>query len=539
MMEKKRTFRPPQWFESCHESGPSHPATSREWTGSGVFLAIGHDERENAAAVLAVAIERPDSAHSSDEVSRYLNKVVCELIARFESRFGKVKAPVLAKIVGMPSLCNHLVISLKAKQLRIDKVIERTDPFEIQFSTQNGRIRLSKAPQEQETLGKAGPLQVPSFEPKAGKKIKVMIIEDSLTVQKLLFEWISQDEEFEIVGVAQRASEVLTLLKSGIRPDVATLDLNLPEKNGLELLREVLNPEKIKAVIFSELSMEDGPTVLSALEEGAVDYIQKPTLSEMSQAREALLERLKAAATAHIQTSPSASDFRAKSPHTPTERVRKKFGILSKKQVQVDETNPVRNVVAIGASTGGTEAIRRILAALPGSIPPILIVQHIPAGFSKAFAERLNASLPFAVREAKDGDLVEPGLALIAPGGFQMSVESKRNQLFVRISDAPAVNRHKPSVDYLFDSIAKLQNWNCLGLLLTGMGNDGAKGLLALRESGAYTAAQDELSCVVFGMPKEAIRLNAVDRVASLEAMPGLILQWEAGGTQKPRKTAA
>ena len=499
----------------------------------GLFICIGRRSSDPSAArpAAACAIPRGNVAGSLQE---QMDRIVETLLQKIRSADPKTDSPLVAKLVGEPQLISAVKNSLKDRGIPIEKSIERSDSFEVQLNVQQGKLRLSRSAPDRGSEVNSTALRsilAPS------NRIRVLILDDSLTVRKILCTLITEDPSFEVIGLAESDSDLKNLLSRGLKPDVITLDLNLPEKPGLQILKDTLVPLKIPAVIVSTLSVEDGPTVLSALEAGAVDYVQKPSLAEIPQLKESLLERLRSAAKAQIlETEAQPSAIQKKT--TAFERVRRKFGIQSKSADKQEYGRLDKKLIAIGASTGGTDAIRRILLGLPEEIPPIVIVQHIPGGFSKAFADRLNACLPFAVREAVDGDFVEPGVVLIAPGGYHLQVIEKDGKLIARVGEGPAVNRHKPSVDVLFRSVAALKSCERLGLILTGMGNDGAAGLLELHQSGAYTAAQDEASCVVYGMPKEAVRLGGVDRVASLAAFPGLILQWAENPQFQRRKTA-
>ena len=528
-----RWFLPPSHSSAASSSVSEVPPPDSNLVVRGLLICIGRKISAQSGSRPAVVCTLPSGQTTGSQQER-VDRIVDTLLQKIRVLDPKSDAPIVAKLVGEPALIAVAKISLKERGIPIEKAIDRTDTFEVQFNAELGRLRLAKRPTP--ANAEISTPVVPSINAQSNR-IRVLILDDSLTVRKTLCTLITEDPSFEVIGLAECDSDLKTLLSRGPKPDVVTLDLNLPEKPGLQILKDTLVPLKIPAVIVSTLSVEDGPTVLSALEAGAVDYVQKPSLAEIPQLKESLLERLRSAAKAHIfdMGAPSALPTQK----TPAfERVRRKFGIQSKHEPKMLSEPLDRNLIAIGASTGGTDAIRRILLGLPEEIPPIVIVQHIPGGFSKAFAERLNACLPFAVREAVDGDLIEPGVVLIAPGGYHLRVVEKDSRLVARIDDASPVNRHKPSVDVLFRSVAALKNWNRLGLILTGMGNDGAAGLLELHQSGAYTAAQDEASCVVYGMPKEAVRLGGVDRVASLGAFPGLILLWADSPQSKKPKAA-
>lgn len=479
---------------------------------------------------VAFQCERSPFAFSGGgDLSPQALAAISEAIALALARFKAKGATPFCKVVGNANAILTLAPLLEKSGISIEKRVEREGQIEILYEPLSGRIRLNK--------DTGSPTGLPQADP-----LKVLIIDDSATIRKILNNLISNDPTYRILGTVENEKELRAAILKGPIPDVVTLDLNMPGKSGIELLKDILVPARIPAVIVSSLAMEEGPAVLSALEAGAVDYVQKPTLSDFDGIRETLLEKLKAAASAKVQLPPPPG--LGLSVSTPvTERIRKKFGMVNTGKALPaghDLRGKFHNqLIAIGASTGGTEAIRQILEGLPEDIPPIVIVQHIPGGFSRAFADRLNAALPFAVREARDGDIAEPGTVLVAPGGYQMRIIKEEGRFLCRIEDTPPVNRHKPSVDVLYDSIAQLKHVQRLALLLTGMGVDGAAGLLRLKESGAYTVAQDEASSIVFGMPKEAIRLNATHRIAPLNVMSGLILQWSSDQSEKTRKKNA
>jgi two-component system chemotaxis response regulator CheB len=336
----------------------------------------------------------------------------------------------------------------------------------------------------------------------APKKVKVLVVDDSASIRKILTNIFSADPTIEVVGVAERPSQVEALIGQK-RPDVITLDIHMPEMTGVELLKRYLPRHLIPTVMISSISMEESPMVLEALENGAVDYIQKPAFQNLAAQSPLIIEKVKAAAGARVKVAsrPPSQAFRE-------QKLRQDL------------------ILAIGSSTGGTEALREVLTQLPASIPPTLIVQHIPAVFSLAFANRMNELCPFEVKEAADGDEVRPGRVLVAPGGLQMRLVREGSALKVRVEDAAPVNRHKPSVDVLFDSVAAQIGKKALGVILTGMGADGANGLLRMRQAGARTVAQDEESCVVFGMPREAIARGAAEEIRSLRDIPQLLVRW-------------
>ncbi|MGZ3808147.1 MAG: chemotaxis-specific protein-glutamate methyltransferase CheB, partial [Bacteriovorax sp.] len=298
----------------------------------------------------------------------------------------------------------------------------------------------------------------------------------------------------EVVAMAERPSEVEPLILKH-KPDVITLDIHMPEMDGVTLLKQIAPKFHVPTVMISSISMAEGPLVLEALEHGAVDYIQKPELSEIERVTPLILDKVKTAAMANISKASR----------------NKKTGPV-KTDVQCD----LSSLIVLGSSTGGTEAIREIITALPNQIPPMLIVQHIPAVFSKAFANRMNDLCPFEVKEAENGDEVRANRVLIAPGGTQMKLIMRNGNPYVEINDDEPVNRFKPSVDYMFLSVAKNLYTHTTAVILTGMGKDGAKGMLELKKLGVRTIAQDEYTSVVFGMPKEAIALGAAEFVEPL-----------------------
>ncbi|MBY0553321.1 chemotaxis-specific protein-glutamate methyltransferase CheB [bacterium] len=344
------------------------------------------------------------------------------------------------------------------------------------------------------------------------KKIRTLIVDDSETIRNLLNKVISADPAFEVVGLAHDAFEAERIIKQAA-PDLITLDIHMPGKNGVQFLKEIQSRQFIPVVMISALSQEDGPYMMDALSSGAIDYIKKPDLKELSQLTPVILERLKTAAKAKKS---SLKNFNRK--------------VFTKTQIDNE------HITLIGSSTGGTEAVRSILESMPPEIPPILIVQHIPAVFSKAFADRLNAALPFTVKEASHGEEVTPNKVLIAPGGMQMGVKRKGDKLYIQITEDPAMNRHRPSVDYLFKSVidAKIEKMNAV--VLTGMGADGSKEISKLKMAGAKTIAQDEATSVVYGMPKMAAATGAIDFILPLYSIAEKIIQLSETKEKKPLK---
>lgn len=389
---------------------------------------------------------------------------------------------------------------------------------EFVYYPDSGRLRLRKHLGQTTAPTERGPIATPA----SAKKIKVLIVDDSPTIHKLLNSILDIDHGFEIVANVENPM----LAESQIiacRPDVITLDIHMPEMNGVDLLKRLYPKYRIPAVMITSVSREEGPLVLEALSSGAVDYVQKPTLTELPIIADDLREKIRVAASASAPgTSHSSAQHLTRAP-------RVSHGTASASR-RVTNVGPLRTdlVVAIGSSTGGTDALADIFTQLPKEIPPIVVVQHIPALFSQALARRLNDLCPFHVKEAAHGDELLPCQVLIAPGGRQMRIRPSTSASaphVVEITDDAPVSRHKPSVDYLFESIVPLGS-NAIGVILTGMGTDGANGLLKMRQNGARTVAQDEASSVVFGMPREAIRLGAAEEVIGLSDIPSKLTQW-------------
>lgn len=333
--------------------------------------------------------------------------------------------------------------------------------------------------------------------------IRVLIVDDSAIVRQIFTKELSKFDDIEVVGSAVDpyiAREKIVQL----RPDVITLDIEMPRMDGLTFLSKLMRHFPIPVVIVSSLTPQNSDTALRALELGAVEIVSKPG-SQFSapDVGRALVQAVRAAASASVRAINTPETIaRNKEPRTVT---------------TLRTTN---KILAIGASTGGTKAIEDVLVELPVDIPGTVVVQHMPVGFTASFAARLDKVCRLEVREARDGDRVVVGTALIAPGGKHMLLERSGATYLVRIKDGPPVHFQRPSVDVLFRSVAQHAGSNATGVILTGMGADGAKGLLAMREAGAHTIAQDEQSCVVFGMPKEAIKLGAACEIAPLHDIP-------------------
>ncbi len=356
-------------------------------------------------------------------------------------------------------------------------------------------------------------------------KIKVLIVDDSAVVRQTLTDILSKDREIEVMGVAADPYFAANKIAHEV-PDVITLDIEMPRMDGLTFLKKIMTQHPIPVVIISSLTEKGTETGIKALEYGAVEIITKPKYGTKEFIEESgirLRDAVKAAAQARLKRK---SQRIAAS--TTTMKVKPKLtadAIIPKSSLNQSMIKTTEKVIAVGASTGGTEALRVFLEELPADCPGIVIVQHMPEQFTKSFADRLNQLCKITVKEAENNDTIIRGRALIAPGNHHMILKRSGARYYVEINDGPLVNRHRPSVDVLFRSTAKYAGQNAIGIIMTGMGDDGAKGMLEMKESGAYTIAQDEKTCIVFGMPKEAIKLNAADDIVPLQQIASLMLR--------------
>jgi two-component system, chemotaxis family, protein-glutamate methylesterase/glutaminase len=355
------------------------------------------------------------------------------------------------------------------------------------------------------------------------EKIKVLIVDDSAVVRQALTAVFSSDREIEVIGTAADPYYAAQKIQRDI-PDVITLDIEMPRMDGLTFLKKLMHQHPIPVVIISSLTAKGTETGMKALEYGAVDIITKPQLSSREFYEESkirLCDVVKAAAKAKLRKL----DSRHLAPSMVVEPKYSADAMLPKTMPSQSMIKTTEVVIAIGASTGGTEALKELLEVLPADSPGIVIVQHMPEVFTRSFAQRLNEICKISVKEAEDGDTVIRGRALIAPGNKHTLLKRSGARYYVEVKDGPLVNRHRPSVDVLFRSTARYAGKNAIGIIMTGMGADGAKGLLEMKEAGAKTAAQDEKTCVVFGMPKEAIKLGAADKILPLNQLAGFLLR--------------
>jgi len=334
-------------------------------------------------------------------------------------------------------------------------------------------------------------------------RIKILIVDDSALVRKLLTDELSSDSELEVIGTAPDpyiARDKIIQLK----PDVLILDVEMPRMDGLTFLEKIMKFQPMPVIILSSLAKSGGEVALRALELGAADVLAKPGTSySVRDMSIQLADRIKA-----------VHGMRHRSIDIPRKEI---IPIPSPNYAMLKTTN---KIIAIGASTGGTEAIKEILVRLPANMPPIIIVQHMPQYFTRSFAERLDSLCELYVKEAVDGELLSPGKVLIAPGNLHMVLKRSGASYYVEIKEGPLVFHQRPSVEVMFKSVARYAGSNSIGILLTGMGRDGAEGLLEMKNAGAFTIAQDEKSCVVYGMPKEAAQIGAAKEILPLDAIP-------------------
>jgi len=350
-----------------------------------------------------------------------------------------------------------------------------------------------------------------------GPKIRVLVVDDSALVRGLLTEIIDRQPDMCCVGAAADPLVAREMIRTH-SPDVITLDVEMPRMDGLDFLSRLMRLRPMPVVMVSTLTERGADVTLKALELGAVDFVAKPKIGVADGLRQLgadITEKIRAAARARVarRPGPPAAAPGGPPPMAPPPMVQ--LGRLS-----------TEKIIFIGASTGGTEATRELLAEMPADSPAVMITQHMPPGFTKSYAARLDSLCRIRVAEARDGERVLPGHAYVAPGGFHLSVERSGANYVARVTDGDPVNRHRPSVEVLFDSAARVVGRNALGVMLTGMGADGARAMKTMRDAGSFNLVQDEASCVVFGMPREAIAHGAAHEVLPLNRIAPRLLEW-------------
>lgn len=346
------------------------------------------------------------------------------------------------------------------------------------------------------------------------EKIKVLVVDDSALIRSLLTEIINRTSDMVCVATAHDPLVARELIRN-LNPDVITLDVEMPRMDGIEFLGRLMRLRPTPVVMISTLTQEGADVTLKALALGAVDFVTKPrwgVTAGVHELADQIVEKIRVAALATVRRLPDPTTL---SPSVPRELM-----VANPLGRSAHET-----LVCIGSSTGGTEAVKVVLQDLPPDAPPVLIVQHMPPGFTSSFAKRLNQACRLTVKEASHGEHLLPGHAYVAPGGWQMRIERRGAQYLAMVEDTPAVNRHKPSVDVLFRSAAAQAGSNAIGIMLTGMGADGACAMREMREAGSYNYVQDEASCVVFGMPREAIAEGAAHEVLPLTQIAPRLLE--------------
>ncbi|ALT77577.1 MULTISPECIES: protein-glutamate methylesterase/protein-glutamine glutaminase [unclassified Roseateles] len=357
-------------------------------------------------------------------------------------------------------------------------------------------------------------------------KTKVVVVDDSALVRSILTEIINRQPDMECIGAAADPLLAREMIRT-LNPDVITLDIEMPRMDGLDFLSRLMRLRPMPVVMVSTLTERGAEVTLKALELGAVDFVAKPKIGVADGIRllaDDITDKIRIASKAHIRRAPPGPAAAA-APGAPPAAPHKPVSMASLGRLSTEK------IIFIGASTGGTEATKDVLVNLPADCPAVVITQHMPPGFTKSYAARLDGLCRIRVKEAQDGERILPGHGYIAPGGFHLSVERSGANYIARVQDGEPVNRHKPSVEVLFHSAARVVGPNALGIMLTGMGADGAKAMKVMKDAGSYNLVQDEATCVVFGMPREAIAAGAADEVLPLNQIaPRLIEKLRSSG---------
>lgn len=359
------------------------------------------------------------------------------------------------------------------------------------------------------------------------KKIRVVVVDDSALVRSLLTEIINRQKDMECVGAANDPLVAREMIRE-LNPDVITLDVEMPRMDGIDFLGRLMRLRPMPVLMVSTLTQQGAEVTMRALELGAIDFIAKPRIGlaeGIKELSDQIVEKIRVAASAHVRRPPALTAGGAAAPAGAPAAPIRLLGRLS-----------TEKLICIGSSTGGTEAVKEVLIRMPADSPGIVITQHMPPGFTTSFAARLNGLCQITVKEAVHGERILPGHAYIAPGGKQFRIDRSGANYVAVVEDGEPVNRHKPSVEVLFHSCAQVVGPNAFGIMLTGMGNDGAKAMREMKDAGSYNYVQDESSCVVFGMPREAIVHGAADEVLPLTAIaPALLARLSSGGGDRYR----
>lgn len=502
--------------------------------GSCVAVCI-YDREQAIGGMLHFLLPNPQYAESKENVvtenaGNFGDQAIPELLKKFKSH-GSKPEQLEAIVVGGNVSESATTMVQKVSKLNFECALKCLETYKIEikksvlgqnpaghtivFETSSGDVYLQKNRATIVTEIKSADETKPSLpadSPKkeqtvVQKKSRILIVDDSIPIRRIIKSVLSKYDDIEIVGEAENPI-VAEKMRQRLKPDLMTLDISMPEKDGVTYLGELMKNNPMPVIMISDLGLKEASPVMRALQLGAFDYIQKPAMKEIERWGAQLYELVSAAKRA------------GETHHILSVSQLKRIAVARDKNVDVH-----LRLIAIGASTGGTEALRLLINDLPERTPPIVIVQHMPAVFTEAFAAGLNKSAKVSVKEAVSGDILQASHIYIAPGGKQMKIVEQRGQFVTMITDDPPVNKFKPSVDYMFNSILKLNLGKRLhAALLTGMGDDGARGLLALRKSGALAIAQDEETSVVWGMPRVAIELDGADKVLPIQEIGPALL---------------
>jgi two-component system chemotaxis response regulator CheB len=426
-----------------------------------------------------------------------------------DSSFKNDASAVSLKVIGSEKYKKVIEENFFFTKYKQEKYVSREGSYHLIYDAKGNNLKVSIA----ETVHVPAKSKEIIFSPeKRTKPIRVLIVDDSKTMISLLTSILKKDPMIEVVGSALSPLSVEQLIID-LKPDVMTFDIHMPELTGVELLKKTYPKYKIPTIIITSIGLNEGTLVLEAMEHGAFDYIQKPRMDELEDVSKVIMQKIHAAAEVDTKILGSTPLQLSTSTFKKPTMAQNFQGALDSK------------LILIGSSTGGTNALTDMLKLMPKEIPPMVIVQHIPPVFSAAFARRLDELCPFHVKESEDGDKIVPNQVIVAKGGVQLKIVRKGKDLYIQHTDDEPVNRFKPSVDYMFNSAAECLIKETTAVILTGMGNDGSKGMLKLLGLGASTIAQNKETSVVFGMPREAIQLGAAQYVEALLSIPNRLTQ--------------